>query len=410
MTEHHSTNGPPPAAADDRIRLLDYAAVLLREWRTIALVLATTVVLGLGIVWARPDQYVSRTTLVPAQSGGDSRAQLMSALPAGLAARMGGGGGNQTMVGSILKSQTLRDTLAARVGGDRRAASEVHLILGRHTQIRQNPGDGSIVVDVAAPSPELAHRIADAFPSVINEIGIRLSVEAAARKEEVVQRQLADAQTRLASSEAALLAFQKQVGAADVSEQARQTLTTAAQFAQAIIQQELEVARLRRTVTPDNPRLQAAVADLEALRAQQRRITTGRSGNDVFVDQGQVPELQAEAARLMRAFTRDEQVYVALSAALVGAQVDVKDNTALVTVLDPPVLPTAPAGSPRRTLMIAAVLGLVLGVIVAFVREYMRRVPDDPESRTFMLALEEFRGDVGRMLPHRRRTGTESKV
>jgi uncharacterized protein involved in exopolysaccharide biosynthesis len=404
VTESYRDNGSHPRASEDRVRLLDYAAVLLTGWRTIALVLVLTVAAAAAYHWLRPPTYVSRTTLIPAPSDADGRAQMLAAsLPAGLAARLGGGGGNnQKMIGAILKSEVLRDTLAERVARDPAEMEQVHRILAKRTQIRQNPADGSIVVDVGARDPQLAARIAAGFPDLINEIATRLSVSAAHQKEEVIQRQLTDAQERLVRSEDALLAFQKSVGAADIPEQARQTLTAAAQFEQAIVQQELEVARLRRTVTADHPRLAAAVADLEALRGQLRRVTSGRSGNNVFLEQGQLPEIRAEATRLMRAFARDEQVYIALSAGLAGAQVDVKDNTALVTVLDPPKVPQVPVGSLPRLLVMATLLGLVLGIAVAFVREYMRRVPNDPESRTFMVALEDFRTDVGRLVPHRR--------
>ena len=46
-------------------------------------------------------------------------------------------------------------------------------------------------------------------------------------------------------------------------------------------------------------------------------------------------------------------------------------------------------------------LGLVLGVILAFVREYMARVRHDPDNEPFRAALDGFRSDMGGLVGRR---------
>lgn len=384
--------------------MLDFAAVLLRRWKTVLVSTAATVLLIVGIRWLMPDTYATSTTLIPAPSS-DARTQSLSAnLPPALAARLGGGGGgqnNQKMVAAILKSQVLRDSVARRVGTGRGAEgteAEVYQVLAKGTQIRQNQADGSMTIEVQARKPRLAARIASEFPELVNEIATALSLDAAQKKRAVLERQLAAAGERLARSEAQMVTFQRQRGAADVPEQARQTMTTAAGVEQTIIQKEVEVSALRRRVTAENPQLRQAEAELAALRQQRGRLLGGGGGN-VFLSPRDVPELRAEGTRLAREFATDEQVYLSLTAQLASVQVDMNDNLALVSVLDPPVVPVAPIGSLPRLLATALVLGLVVGVVAAFLREYASHVRND---QVWTAAVDEFKRDVSGLTPGRR--------
>jgi tyrosine-protein kinase Etk/Wzc len=54
----------------------------------------------------------------------------------------------------------------------------------------------------------------------------------------------------------------------------------------------------------------------------------------------------------------------------------------VITVIDAPVPPAMPSG-PRRslTLMISLMLGMMLGIAGAFVRNALQQEPDDPAER-----------------------------
>jgi len=74
------------------------------------------------------------------------------------------------------------------------------------------------------------------------------------------------------------------------------------------------------------------------------------------------PELQFRYDRLQRRVTLQQQVYTTLAQALEQAKMDQVRNTPVITVVEPPDLPARPD---RRHLLIKAVLGLVLGFVVA---------------------------------------------
>jgi uncharacterized protein involved in exopolysaccharide biosynthesis len=251
----------------------------------------------------------------------------------------------------------------------------------------------------------VAAAVAGHFPGLINEMATRLAVDAAGSKGSVLEKQVADAREKLAISEQRLVDFQRNSGTADVQEQAKQGLEAATALQQQIFVKEVEVSQLRRTLAPGHPRLQAGESELATMRGQLSRVTGG-GASGVFPGAREVPNLRAQAARVMREYKTDEQVYIALSAELANAQVNLREDMTVVSVLDPPLVPQNPRGSLPRVLTAALLLGLVLGVIVAFVREYMARVRHDPANEPFRAALDSFKGDVGGLVGRRRPRST----
>lgn len=395
------TAGPPRG---DEIRLLDYVAVLLHRWRTIAVCTVLALLAGVAIVKLSPPVYSAGTVLVPSPESGE-RSSMMAELPAFVTARMGGGGGvGQKLVAGILHSRSLRDSVGAQVLRTVPGAqpAEVSRVLSKGTRRKVSPTDGSIIIEVDARNPRVAAAVAAAYPGLINQFATRLAVEAAAAKRTVLENQLEEARQRLASSEQRLLDFQRNTGTGDVQEQARQGIQAATQLQQQILAKEVEVAQLRRTLAPGHPRLQAGESELATMRRQLDRVTGG-GASGIFPGARQLPNLRAQSAGVLREYATDEQVYIALSAQLASTQVNLRESVTVVSVLDPPVVPEAPRGSLIRVMTAMLLLGIVLGVVLAFVREYLARVRQDPSNEPFHAAVDGFKSDIGGLVGRRRR-------
>jgi uncharacterized protein involved in exopolysaccharide biosynthesis len=212
-------------------------------------------------------------------------------------------------------------------------------------------------------------------------------------KRDFLERQLAEAQEDLVASEEALLSYQQQTDAPEIQEQSRQTVEAAAELQRIIYQKEIEVLQLRRVATPNNPELRAAVAELDAMRRQMRRLTGGSSSaGDVFVPLGSSPELKVGSLRLLREFTKNEQIYLSLTAALAETQLDVQNNMPVVALLDRATVPDRPSGIPRViTLGLITWLGLLAGLGMAVGVEYLDRLRRDPASQPFFEAWARVR-------------------
>jgi uncharacterized protein involved in exopolysaccharide biosynthesis len=125
-------------------------------------------------------------------------------------------------------------------------------------------------------------------------------------------------------------------------------------------------ARERRKFT--EARTNEAQQDLEIIEDSLRGFLT-RNRQLEFS-----PQLLFERNRLERQVTLRQEVYQTLRREYEIARIEEVNDTPVLTVVDPAVAPATPS-SPRRVRMafVAGVLGLLLGIALAFLLEYLER-------------------------------------
>lgn len=398
VAQAHTYRTPVDSSHDrhaEEVSLLSLATVLLRRWRVVAWTTVGVVLLGLVAALLRPDRYTANVVMVPPASQGAATSAVALQL-AGLPGMGRLGGAGPRLVSVIAQSRSLADSLVARLSGTsgssgERAAAIRKLLL--RTVVTERP-DGSIVVKVTGRDPRLAAEVANAMPPLINSFSVRIGEEAAEHRQEFLEGQLRRARERLDASERRLVAFQRGRNAPEIQEQSRQTIDAASRLQGQITEQELRVSQLRRSATADNPALRSAIGDLDLLRGQLRRMTAG-GGGQLFIPFQESAGLKAEVARLTRAYAQDEKMYVALAASLSEAQVDVQNDLPVLSVLDRALVPTAPSGvGLPMILAVAAVLGVLLGIIAAFVVDFLARADRVPEGRGFLAAWAQLKADL----------------
>ncbi len=379
---------------NDEIRILNLLAIPLRHWRIVALATGAAVVVALLIVVLRPPRYLVETLLVPSSTpnSGVGGQLLSDQLPPAFLNAAGSASEDRRLIGAVLRSRTLRDSVVSRLGftpyEDSAGEAEVRRVLQRHTTLENNT-DGTVVVRVRDTDRDRATRIGEAFPPLINGILAEMVADASRQRQEFLQTQLLLAHQQLEDSEHELLAFQQTQDAPEIQEQARQTLQAAAALQAEILTQQILVSQLRRTLTPDHPELRAAVLELQERESQLARLTRGPGlGGSAFPSLGESAGLRVDYTRLLRDYTRDEQVYLSLARALGEAQISANSSLPVLSVLDPAVEPRGPSGMPAAMVLgMAALLGLVIGVGGAFGYEFFRRAQQDEANRPFFDAI-----------------------
>ena len=115
-------------------------------------------------------------------------------------------------------------------------------------------------------------------------------------------------------------------------------------------------------------RSEEAQAEFEAAEDSLRTFLT-RNRQFEFT-----PQLMFERNRLERQVTLRQEVYQTLRREYEIARIEEVNDTPVLTVVDPPVAPAYPSG-PRRVRMaaVAGVLGLLVGVSLAFLLQYLER-------------------------------------
>jgi uncharacterized protein involved in exopolysaccharide biosynthesis len=396
------------------VRLSVLIAQVLRKWRLIARVTVVALLIGVVIYVVKPKRYAAEITLVPAQASQSDVGLLMSQLDLPFPLAMRPENNQERLVGAIARSRSLADSVVQQLGGaslGEKTEKRIRAVLKDHTEFRTNE-DGSIRITVRDREAERAARIANAFPGVLNTIMTQLAANVTERKLQNLRSELGRAMAQLQSSEERLVDY-KRTGAAPVIEaQATQTVEAAGQLQRMVMEKEVEIAQMRRSMTPENPQLRAAVAELASLRQQLNRLTgVGASPGQVYVPMREAPGIKAVELRLEHEYARDAQIYNTLAAAIAQAQIDMNDRLPIVTVLDAARVPVSPAGpSLPVTLVMALVLGVLAGLIGAGLSLYWAHAQRDPEGRQLHEAWSQVKDDIRHIAPAGLKRGAKLKA
>ena len=136
------------------------------------------------------------------------------------------------------------------------------------------------------------------------------------------------------------------------------------------------------------------------LRTAENRLQQFNRTNREF---GPGSELSLERKRLEQQVSMRQQVYVALAQAYEQAKIDEVRDTPSITVVEPAQVPIA--ADSRRTIrkaLLAAIVGLLIGFVLAFLREWVNkeRLSPSPEFRQVSAQAQE----AARSLRHPFRT------
>jgi tyrosine-protein kinase Etk/Wzc len=395
-----------PTTTRDEVRVSAIAASVLQHRGLIVRCVLTALLLAFAYYLFRPKTYTAVSTLVPAQSAQSDLSLLATQLGVPLPIRQNGG--NERMLNAVARSRLMADSMVKRLlpgKADPVTESELRVVLAQKTVLRTNP-DASLSVEVKDSDPKRAARVANEFPSLLNKLVTDMGVQVSQRKQEYLRRQLSHALAELQQSEQRLVTFKSTGTTPVIDAQAQQTVAAAGDLQRSVMEQEIRIAQMRRTMTSDNPELQAALGELATRREQLRRLTTGSShAGQVYVPMRAAPEIKAVEARLQREYQRDEQIYTSLAAAVAQTQIDMNNTLPIVSVLDAALVPTQPTGMPLMTLLVlATVLGLLAGLALTLWTELWTRAQRDPESGVLVTEWTDLKHDVLRWIPVKRKT------
>lgn len=143
------------------------------------------------------------------------------------------------------------------------------------------------------------------------------------------------------------------------------------------------------------------------LRAAEDRLETFQDENRAY---DRAPRLTFDHERLVREVNMRQQLYTSLAQAYAQARIDaVRDNPSVVVLESPDVPPDPQPRGLVKTGLLALMAGLLLGVLLAFVREHIVRTrelhPDeDAEYATLRAAAaRDLRNPLGMLGVKRRR-------
>ena len=376
---------------EDEINLLDYWKVIW-AWRwMIAGLCVVTVFTAMVVSLMSPKIYTSTVTMMPpAQSGGGALASLMGGQSAILQGMLSGvSSPGENMVMALLHSRTMAEDIAEHF--DLVTLFETETIHGAAgvlqgmTEIENE--EGVIAITIEAKDPKLAADLANYYVESLDHMNQSMSLTAAKRNRVFIEERLAETSRELQQTENNIKDFQLKNMAVFLEEQVAGAMEEAAAIQGQMTSIEVELKVLGSSFTSEHPELIRLGLELEHLQEKLRHVEMGAGGKGhlpgdrLYPAWINVPDLALEFGQHQRELEIKEEVYKLLTTQLEQAKIaEVKDDPT-VQVLDPALPPGGPSKPQvKRAMLIAGVLALFVGVILAFVMDYVRRMSARPEA------------------------------
>lgn len=222
--------------------------------------------------------------------------------------------------------------------------------------------------------------------SVLNEIGNQYIAQNASRKTEEANRSLAflnkqlpQLKQQLEESEAKYNQFRNKHGTIDLGEEAKISLQQSAAAKTRKIELEQKKTELLTRFTENHP----VVIGLESqLREINREIRT------VADHIKTLPTIEQDVVRLSREVKVNTDLYTALLNTAQQLRLITVAKMSNVRLVDAPMVPEQPVSPDRpKIIAIALLLGLFLGMVVAFIKKALHAGIDEPEEVEKMLGV-----------------------
>jgi len=388
---------PAPAEPAD-VTFVDYV-VLVWQYRWMILTLVLLAVVPTFVLTLRmPKIYESTATLITPKEGGSTTVLGGLAAASGLLQQIPGiqlpsFTPNRDLLVAILKSRTVAQALVERFGLQERYRARYleDAIKGLQGRTRVTISkEGVISVKVEDIDPAVAAEIANAYPEQLDRLMVRYGSGEAGRDRVFMTAQLARAKAELDGAEQALRRFQERNRAIVLQEQTRGAIEAAARFKGEIMAAEVQLQVMRNFATETNPEV---IALRRRIAEMNRQLMQMQYGEDVPRPTGQrdfsvpfarVPEVGLELARLTREVKVQETLVTLLTQQVEQSRLAEARDAPTVQTLDravPPVRYSKP--STVLNTAIAGATSLFGGVFLAFLLEYVKRLPRRPRaSRT----------------------------
>ena len=374
---------------DQDFGLLDLLTMLGEEkWTVLAITLIATAI-GVVVSLVVTPFYSSTAVILPSQQGGGGSAAgalaQLAQVPGLGALGVAGGKSSDQLYVALMRSQTIQDTLIKkhdlRTKWGSRSIEDARLSLSTAVLIGSDKQSGLINIVAKDPDPKFAAELANSHVEELHKMLDRVATTEAQQRRMFYENQIAKTQTNLAAAELRYRQAQESSGIQVTSMLAESALRTSAELRAKITALEIQLQASSAFVTAKNPDTQRAASELAALRGRLIQLEQG-SGHTVATPRQQATmqtfrELKVQEA-MLDGFVRQLEV----------AKIDEAKEGVPVQIVDA-AIPAEIRSFPQRTKMVtaSAVIGLCVGVVMAFLRASIRRLDRDEKNQLRLRVL-----------------------
>lgn len=397
MTDPIHSSGSEPLQ-DEELGLFDLLLVLAKFRKMIISLTLGFALLATVIVFLLPKTYTGNATILPPQQSQSATLSQLSGqlgMLAGLAGASLGGKKNSDLYIGMLKSRHVADKLVERFKlaqvYDEKLMTETRRCLEDATRVTSGK-EGIISIEVDDRDPARAAALANAYVEELQALTQSLAVTEASRRRLFFENQLKLTREALSKAELALKQSQETTGLMQPEAQAEAIISGIAKLKAQITAKEVEISAIQTFATGRNPELLIARSELASMKAQLEKAEKANAADGgVLVPTGNIPSAGLEYLRRLREVKYQEGVFELMAKQFEAAKIDEAKDHALIQQLDMAEVPERKS-APRRLLIIAlsALLGAMLAILAALLRETLERAGRNPQQAERMRQLRKM--------------------
>ena len=231
---------------------------------------------------------------------------------------------------------------------------------------------GIISMSLESPHPTEATAILDEISRLYVRQNVERKSAEAQQSLDFLKEQLPEVRRQLEAAEDALNTYQAGAGSVDITLETQAVLDQVVELETAISELALKRSEMERRFTRQHPNYQA-------LMEQKRQLEARR---DALVKRvGGLPETQQELLRLARDVKVSTEIYTAMLNKSQELDVVRAGTVGNVRIIDQAIVDTSQPVKPKKALIVvlATLLGGMLGVAIALLRHAMNRGIENPE-------------------------------
>jgi len=231
---------------------------------------------------------------------------------------------------------------------------------------------GIIEISIEGPDRKKIAQIVDAVAANYYFQNVQRMAEEAEKSLRFLDQQIPKVQQELILSEDKLNQYQNERASVDLSLEAKTALDVLVQIEADISTMAINEADISRRFTPQHP-------NYVSFKRQQRNLLSEREKINRKIED--LPETQKEVLRLKREFEVNQAIFIALQNKRQELSILKASTVGNVRILDKAeVLPEPVAPKKSLIVVLAALLGMMAGVILVTVRNFLKPGIKDPND------------------------------
>ena len=379
---------------DDEIGLIDLLKTIYKNRKLIIMITLVTTLFGVVFALLQPKKYKSDMTFVEQKSSSNRYllsllSLLFSPVPFGLGSGIGSGEGEGSSLTTVMESRKFRDKVAEKLklreyileiskrdeeDHSKLDRQDVANWLGRAVLVSQDAKTGVYKVTVELEDKGMATKIANAYYYTLDDYLKNDKLDKGKISRQYLEKQVLAIEKELNEKREVLKVYEEEYNSVDIDTDAKAVSENVAKIKVDILSTESELAVAQSVYGEESFDIITLESKLGELKKQLSNLEKG-TGTVKFIPLNDIPKIKYELEKLKQEIDATGEVYKVMKVLLEQAKISEINEQSVIELIDEAVIPKTPSSTSKaKILIISGILGIFVGISVAFLREFSKGI------------------------------------